>query len=126
VRPEGADHQWRKIPPRELSSPKDPPRGASRRYRPGTLVLETEFETDTGCVAVIDFMPPGDAANLVRIVIGRSGRVIFRSELLARLNYGATVPWINRLEDGALNAIAGPERLVLGRDSAPGRRTPGN
>jgi len=30
-----------------------------------------------------------------------------------RLNYGATVPWVDRLEDGALNAIAGPERLVL-------------
>jgi GH15 family glucan-1,4-alpha-glucosidase len=30
-----------------------------------------------------------------------------------RLNYGATVPWVHRLDDGAINAIAGPERLVL-------------
>jgi cytochrome d ubiquinol oxidase subunit I len=30
-----------------------------------------------------------------------------------RLNYGATVPWVNRLDDSAINAIAGPERLVL-------------
>jgi GH15 family glucan-1,4-alpha-glucosidase len=29
----------------------------SRRYRPGTLVLETEFETADGAVRVIDFMP---------------------------------------------------------------------
>jgi GH15 family glucan-1,4-alpha-glucosidase len=76
---------------RWLIAPKDPPRRASRRYRPGTLVLETEFETDTGCAAVVDFMPPEDAANLVRIVIGRSGRVVFRTELVARFNYGATV-----------------------------------
>jgi len=32
---------------------------------------------------------------------------------VARFNYGATVPWVNRLDDGAINAIAGPERLIL-------------
>jgi GH15 family glucan-1,4-alpha-glucosidase len=31
---------------------------AGRRYRPQTLVLETDWETDTGAVRVIDFMPP--------------------------------------------------------------------
>jgi GH15 family glucan-1,4-alpha-glucosidase len=35
----------------------------SRRYRPGTLILETGFETDTGCATIIDFMPPADGAN---------------------------------------------------------------
>src|SRR4029077_7485729 len=40
---------------------------ASRRYRPGTLVLETEFQTETGSAAIIDFMPPGDGGYLVRI-----------------------------------------------------------
>ena len=63
--------------------------------------------------AMIDFMPPGDGADLVRIVIGRSGRVVFRTELVVRFNYGATVPWVNRLEGGALAAIAGQERLLL-------------
>ena len=92
----------------------DPPQlCVSRRYRPGTLVLETEFGTETGSAAIIDFMPPADAADLVRIVIGLSGRVAFHTELVIRFNYGATVPWVNRLEDGTLNAIAGPERLVL-------------
>jgi GH15 family glucan-1,4-alpha-glucosidase len=93
------------------------PKGASlatrRRYRPGTLVLETEFETETGCATVIDFMPPADGADLVRIVVGRSGRVVFQTELVVRFNYGATVPWVNRLDDGSINAIGGPERLVL-------------
>jgi GH15 family glucan-1,4-alpha-glucosidase len=98
---------------RWLIAPKDSPLRASRRYRPGTLVLETEFETETGRAAVTDFMPPADGANLVRIVIGRSGRLVFQTELVMRFNYGATVPWVNRLDDSAINAIAGPERLVL-------------
>ena len=29
----------------------------SRRYRPGTLILETRFETDDGVATLIDFMP---------------------------------------------------------------------
>jgi GH15 family glucan-1,4-alpha-glucosidase len=98
---------------RWLIAPKDSPRGTRRRYRPGTLVLETEFETETGRAAVVDFMPPADGADLVRIVQGRSGRVVFQSEFVVRFNYGATVPWVNRLDDGTINAIAGPERLVL-------------
>ena len=85
----------------------------SRRYRPGTLVLETEFETATGGATVIDFMPPGNGGHLVRIVLGKSGQMDFQTELVMRFNYGATVPWVNRLEDDVLNAIAGPERLVL-------------
>jgi hypothetical protein len=117
---------------RWLIAPKGASLATSRRYRPGTLVLETEFETETGCATVIDFMPPADGADLVRIVVGRSGRVDFQTELVVRFNYGATVPWVNRLEDGSINAIAGPERLVLrtsaalyGEDLKNGRRVLG-
>jgi GH15 family glucan-1,4-alpha-glucosidase len=98
---------------RWLIAPDHPILEVSRRYRPGTLVLETEFQTEAGRATVIDFMPLADGANLVRIVIGGSGRVTFRTELVVRFNYGAIVPWVNRLDDGAINAIAGPERLVL-------------
>jgi GH15 family glucan-1,4-alpha-glucosidase len=98
---------------RWLIAPKDSPLSARRRYRPGTLVLETELHTETGSAAVIDFMSPADGADLVRIVVGLSGRVLFQTELVARFNYGATVPWVNRLDDGSINAIAGPERLLL-------------
>ena len=49
----------------------------------------------------------------MRIIAGRSGRVIFQTELVLRFNYGASVPWVDRLDDGTINAIAGPERLVL-------------
>ncbi len=102
-----ADHgRW-------LIAPKHAPVAVSRRYRAGTLVLETEFQTKAGSAAVVDFMPPGDGANLVRIVVGRSGRVELRTEFVVRFNHGASVPWVNRHRDGAIDAIAGPERLVL-------------
>lgn len=43
---------------------------------------------------IVDFMPPLDGdANLVRIVFGRSGQVMFRTEIVVRSDYGATVPW---------------------------------
>ena len=98
---------------RWLIAPKEEPIEASRRYRSGTLVLETEFRTKTGSATLVDFMTLGDSADLVRILIGRQGRVGFRAEFVVRFNYGATVPWVNRLDDGSISAIAGPERLVL-------------
>jgi GH15 family glucan-1,4-alpha-glucosidase len=98
---------------RWLIAPKQSPVAVSRRYRPGTLVLETEFQTETGKAVIIDFMPPADGAHVLRIVMGRSGRVDFRCEFVVRFNYGSTVPWVNRLDDGTISVIAGPERLVL-------------
>src|SRR3974390_3142968 len=56
--------------------------GARRRYLPGTLILETEFQTETGTATIVDFMPPADGADLVRIVKGQSGRVILQTELV--------------------------------------------
>jgi GH15 family glucan-1,4-alpha-glucosidase len=102
---------------RWLIAPKDSPLGTRRRYHPGTLVLETEFQTETGRAAIVDFMPLEDGANLVRIVMGRSGHVDFRSEFVARFNYGATVPWVSRLGAGSIDAIAGPDRLILRTDA---------
>src|SRR5438105_5703580 len=98
---------------RWLIAPKDEPIETLRRYRAGTLVLETEFRTKGGSATLIDFMTPGDRADLVRILVGRQGRVEFHSEFVVRFNYGATVPWVNRLDAGSISAIAGPERLVL-------------
>src|SRR5215212_7176887 len=41
----------------------------SRRYRPGTLVLETDFVTESGTVRVTDCMPPRqNEPDLVRVV----------------------------------------------------------
>jgi GH15 family glucan-1,4-alpha-glucosidase len=97
---------------RWLIAPKQPAVAVTRRYRPGTLVLETGFETATGSAAVIDFMDP-EHGGLARLVMGRAGQVGFSTELMIRFNYGASIPWVTRLDDGTIDAVAGPERVVL-------------
>ena len=85
----------------------------SRRYRNGTLILETEWETAQGKVRVIDFMPPrDDAADMVRIVEGVSGTVRMRGELALRFDYGHVVPWVRRDRRG-IQAVAGPDAAYL-------------
>jgi GH15 family glucan-1,4-alpha-glucosidase len=84
-----------------------------RRYRPHTLVLETDFQTSEGKVTLTDFMPLGEAhRRLIRIVRGRSGRVRMAMDLAIRFDYGLTIPWVTRNESD-LSAIAGPHRLIL-------------
>jgi GH15 family glucan-1,4-alpha-glucosidase len=86
----------------------------SRRYWDNTLILETRFETADGVVGVIDFMPPrGKASDIVRLVRGVSGRVKLRMELVIRFGFGVDIPWVERTDDGALLAIAGPDMTVL-------------
>jgi GH15 family glucan-1,4-alpha-glucosidase len=80
-------------------APTDPPSQTTRRYRPGTMILETEFTTATGRVALIDFMAPEDQA-VVRIVEGREGEVHMHLDLALRFEYGSAVPWVTRLRPG--------------------------
>ena len=88
---------------------------ATRRYRDGTLVLETLFDTPDGQVAVIDFMVPESRNScIVRIVKGRRGAVPMRMELSLRFDYGNSVPWVTKRQGGnGIVAIAGPEMVVL-------------
>jgi len=84
-----------------------------RRYREGTLILETEIETPTGAIRLIDFMPPrGENPDIVRIVEGINGEVDLKMELIIRFDYGRVVPWVRKCDDG-LEAIAGPDALIL-------------
>jgi GH15 family glucan-1,4-alpha-glucosidase len=87
---------------------------ARRRYRPGTLVLETEFETLEGAVRVVDFMPRrGDGPpRVMRIVEGLRGHVPMRMRLTLRPDYGSIVPWVERASDGVV-ATAGPDAFRL-------------
>ncbi len=89
-------------------------RASSRRYRPGTLVLESEFETADGMVRVIDFMPRrgGGPPRLMRIVEGVRGRVPMRMELSLRPDYASIKPWVEPAPDGAV-ATAGPDAFRL-------------
>jgi GH15 family glucan-1,4-alpha-glucosidase len=86
----------------------------ARRYRPRTLILESQVTTPAGEVLVVDFMPPrGRNSDVVRLVRGVRGCVRMRMELVLRFDYGLTVPWVSRLDDGTWSAIAGPDRVVL-------------
>ncbi len=88
-------------------------RATSRRYRDGTLVLETTFSTREGAVRVVDCMPVrSDAPHVVRMVEGVSGKVNMRMDLTVRFDYGRSIPWV-RQHDDALQAIAGPDSLSL-------------
>ncbi|MBB4262368.1 GH15 family glucan-1,4-alpha-glucosidase [Bradyrhizobium sp. CIR3A] len=85
----------------------------SRRYLGNTLILETRFETKSGTVALIDFMPPrGKASDIVRLVRGVSGAVKMRMELVIRFGFGTDIPWVRRI-DHSLMAIAGQDMTVL-------------
>jgi GH15 family glucan-1,4-alpha-glucosidase len=88
---------------------------ARRAYRGHTLVLDTEFETPEGAVTLVDFMPIRTAqCDLVRLVIGRRGRVKMDLEMILRFDYGTSVPWVTRMPEGSgLRAIAGPDLAVL-------------
>ncbi|NUS79023.1 MAG: glycoside hydrolase family 15 protein [Streptomyces sp.] len=95
-------------------APRDAPGDCTRRaYRPGTLVLDTDWETDTGSVRVTDLMPQRDRApDLVRVIEGLSGEVTVRSTLRLRFDYGSIMPWVRRT-DGHRVAVAGPDSAWL-------------
>lgn len=98
---------------RWLIAPAGDVQNTRRRYRQGTLVLETDFETRDGAVRVIDFMPLSSGQrDIVRIVEGLSGQVAMRTELIIRFDYGSIVPWVRRLDHTEL-ATAGPDTLEL-------------
>jgi GH15 family glucan-1,4-alpha-glucosidase len=99
---------WRFFPEEEVQTTR-------RRYRGDTLILETELETKNGVVRLIDFMPPrGENPDIVRIIEGLRGEVQMHMELVIRFDYGQVVPWVRkRKEAGDLEAIAGPDGLIL-------------
>jgi GH15 family glucan-1,4-alpha-glucosidase len=86
----------------------------SRRYLGDSLILETTFETRTGAVRLLDFMPPAtpDCA-IVRIVECIRGHVDMRTELAIRFDYGVTIPWVTRRDTRTLTAVAGPYLLTI-------------
>lgn len=98
---------------RWLIAPSEDVTKTSRRYLADTLILETRFETKSGTVALIDFMPPrGKASDIVRLVRGLTGTVKMRMELVIRFGFGVDIPWVRRI-DHSLMAIAGQDMTVL-------------
>jgi GH15 family glucan-1,4-alpha-glucosidase len=86
-----------------------------RRYRKNTLILETEFVTETGTIKLIDFMPPRQGREhsvVCRLVRCVKGNVPVRSVLAPRLAFGRAVPRALPV-DGAMKLFAGPDALYL-------------
>jgi len=104
---------------RWLLAPKDASAQVRRRYREDTLILETRFEVPSGAVVIVDFMPPRDrSSDIIRVVSGERGVVEMCTELILRFGYGASIPWVTRLEESVWQAAAGPDMVIL-RTSAP-------
>ncbi|EKG39684.1 glycoside hydrolase family 15 protein [Pseudomonas syringae] len=103
----GDEHgRWKIAPTAEVIA-------VERRYRDGTLILETVFETRDGRAMLVDFMPMKTSGHVVRMVVGLSGQVEFAVDLAIRFDYGSSVPWVERKDAHTLTAVAGPEMLVL-------------
>ena len=86
----------------------------ARRYQDDTLILETDIESGSGAIRIIDFMPirEGSHSSIVRIVRGLSGRVETRLDLRLRFDYGALPPWCERHGRG-LSAKVGSAQVIL-------------
>ncbi len=85
-----------------------------RCYREHTIILETTYETADGVVTLIDGMAIRDEHPvLIRCVRGEKGQVPMRMHLVIRFDYGSCVPWVTRLEEGGIRAIAGPDSLLV-------------
>jgi len=86
---------------------------STRRYRDGTLVLETEFTTRSGVVRLTDCMPIREAhPQVVRIAECIKGHVDMRMDLCIRFGYGQVLPWVTRCEN-LLTGTAGPDSVAL-------------
>ncbi len=103
---EAKNGHWRFYPNEEITH-------TQRRYRGDALILETEIETASGAVRLIDFMPPrGENPDFIRIIEGLRGSVEMQMQLIIRYDYGQIIPWV-RQQHGGLEAIAGPDGLIL-------------
>ena len=102
---------WQICPAGEITSVK-------RCYRGDTLVLEIDFCTHEGAVTVIDFMPIGlQDSSIVRRVTGKQGRVAMTMRFTVRFDFGASTPWVTKLDGGGgIAALAGPNVVVLRTD----------
>src|SRR5262245_38518554 len=83
-----------------------------QRYRGDTLILETDVICDSGAVRLVEFMPPGERSDVVRIIEGLDGEVPMQMILFARFDYGANKPWTTRVSDG-FRLVAGPDAVLI-------------
>jgi GH15 family glucan-1,4-alpha-glucosidase len=91
-------------------------RRVQRRYRPHSLILETDFECDGGAVRLVEFMAHG-SHSLIRILEGVEGEVPVYMFLKTRFGFGAYRPWVTN-PDGRIELVVAPNALAL-RSTVP-------
>jgi GH15 family glucan-1,4-alpha-glucosidase len=99
-------------------APLDDDYEATRRYLPGTNVLETTFRTPGGILIVTDFFAylVGSAHpdhQLIRIARCDEGEVAVKVKFVPRYDYGLTTPRLETLADDLVIAYGGADALVL-------------
>ena len=108
-------------------APSEPYR-SSRRYLPGTNILETRFETEHGVLVLTDCFPVRESSQaeqadavhpyhqLIRIARCEAGEVEVRVEFVPRFDYGLTAPQVKFLEPGLATVFGGADALLLQSD----------
>jgi GH15 family glucan-1,4-alpha-glucosidase len=89
----------------------------TREYLEDTFVLVTHWQTATGRVDVMDFMPIDNRrADVARRITGVEGTVEMHQELRVRFDYAAALPWVRQSPESGGNAViavAGPDAIVI-------------
>jgi GH15 family glucan-1,4-alpha-glucosidase len=90
----------------------------SRRYLPGTNILETTFRTPTGTLVLTDFLAYNTRAvhpdhQLIRIARCTEGEVAVKVKFVPRFDYGLTTPRLETLADDLVVVYGGADALVL-------------
>jgi alpha,alpha-trehalase len=93
----------------------------TRRYLPGTNVLETRFQTGKGVLVLTDcfalHLEEGHPEHrLIRHVRCEHGEVAVKAKFEPRFDYGITEPRVEQLESDLAIAYGGPDALVLQSD----------
>jgi GH15 family glucan-1,4-alpha-glucosidase len=90
----------------------------TRRYLPGTNVLETTFRTPSGTLVLTDFFAYRAGSGhpdheLIRIARCEEGEVAVKVKFVPRCDYGLTTPRLETLADDLVIAYGGADALVL-------------
>ncbi|MFL5861285.1 MAG: trehalase-like domain-containing protein, partial [Solirubrobacteraceae bacterium] len=96
---------------------------SERRYRDGSLVIETTFITESGSIKLTDAMAFAEGQRhhelglaaphmLLRLVQGLSGEVELELELAPRPEYGLVKPLFRETQTGG-RTFGGPNQLVI-------------